>query len=195
MLDYQRYFVREHVAVLKTTDTYDIYDADGGAKVGTAREAVSGTVAALRWFVSKKLMPTRIEVREPPDGSLVFTISRGWYLFRAHVEVRDAQGELVGTFRSKLVTIGGGFWVYDKHGNEFAEVKGSWTGFHFRFLTPDGIELGEVSKKFEGLGKELFTSADSYLVTISDELAEQPLAKMLLLAAALAIDIVFKESG
>lgn len=193
MLEYLQYLIKERVAVLKASDTYDIHEAESGEQVGTAKEEIGSVTAVLRWVISKRLMPTKIEVREPPDGSLVFTISRSWYLFRARVEVRDSQNELVGYFRSKVFTIGGGFHVYDRHDRLFAEVKGTWTGFHFRFRTPDGTELGEVSKKFEGLGKEMFTSADTYRVTIAEALAEQPLAKMLLLAAALAIDIVFKE--
>jgi len=75
-------------------------------------------------------------------------------------------------------------------------VKGKWHGFDYRFVTPDGtVELGRVSKKWEGLAKELFTSADTYGVEVSPDLAEQPLAKMLILAAALAIDMIYKEES
>ena len=75
----------------------------------------------------------------------------------------------------------------------FAEVKGDWVGWNFRFLGPEKEELGLVTKKWAGLGKELFTSADNYIVSIDDSLEDQPVAKMLLLAAALAIDIVYYE--
>ena len=61
-------------------------------------------------------------------------------------------------------------------------------------VTPDGIELGQVTKKWAGIGNELFTSADNYIVSIDDRLADQPVARTLLLAAALAIDIVYKEA-
>ena len=43
--------------------------------------------------------------------------------------------------------------------------------------------------------KELFTSADSYGVEINPELAEQPMAKMLILAAVLAIDLIYKSES
>ena len=60
-------------------------------------------------------------------------------------------------------------------------------------MTPDGsVELGHVSKKWGGVAKELFTSADTYAVDVSPDLSDQPMAKMLVLAAALATDMIFK---
>lgn len=192
MLELQRFFVKEQVALLRTTDIYDIYDPDTQQQVGTARETVGTLVQLMRWFIHKGLMPTTVQVRDRQE-QLVFSIRRPMQLLRARVEVRNADHELLGYFKSKLFSLGGGFWVYDNHDRQFAEVKGDWKGWNFRFLTPDGVELGLVTKKWAGLGKEMFTSADSYIVAINDGLSDQPVAKTLLLAAALAIDIVYKE--
>jgi uncharacterized protein YxjI len=73
-------------------------------------------------------------------------------------------------------------------------VKGDWKGWNFKFLTSAGREIGTVTKKWAGLGKELFTSADNYVISISDPSMAGPAASALLLAAGIAIDIVFKES-
>lgn len=134
-----------------------------------------------------------IEVRELPDNNLLFTIKKPVAFFRHKVEVHDAAGNRLGYFVSKLFSLGGGFYVYDDKDRLFAEIKGKWHGWEFNFTTPDGEVLGGVTKKWAGLGKELFTSADNYIVTVSDDLADQPVAKMLLLAAALAIDAVYYE--
>lgn len=194
MLESLSFLVKERVTFLKTTDIYDIYDAETGEEIGIAIENPGSLVSTLRWFVSKRLMPTRIEVREYPDESLVFSMTRGVNLFRQRVEVRDSQETLIGYFKSKMFSFGGGFHVYDANDRLFAEVKGNFVGYQFRFLTPDGDVIGEVSKKFEGF-KTIFTSSDTYLVEIDEELEGQPLAKMLLLAAALAIDIVYYEGN
>jgi uncharacterized protein YxjI len=195
MLERQRFLIKEQVAVLKTVDTYDIFNPDTGEQVGVAREVPGSWVTLLRWFISKHLMPTTVEVREIEDESLLFTIRRPVRFWRQQVEVYDADDHLVGFFKSKLFTLGGGFWVYDNRGEQFAEVQGNWIGWNFTFLTPDGRELGIVTKKWAGLGKELFTSADNYIVSIHDDLLNEPIAKMLLLAAALAIDIVYYEEN
>ena len=196
MLEHNRFAVKEQVKFLSSTQTYAILDAESGEQVGTAQETIGLPIKLLRWVMSKHLLPTRVEVREKPDDSLVFTIRRGFYLFRSRVEVHDAQGTLVGYFRSKFFTISGGFHVYDKDDTHFAEVRGRLLGFDYRFLTPDGqVELGRVSKKWGGMMKELFTSADSYGVEINPDLAEQPMAKMLILAAVLAIDLIYKSES
>ena len=56
-------------------------------------------------------------------------------------------------------------------------------GFDYRFLTEDGkVELGQVSKSIGGLGglQEMFFSADNYFLEVNPELADQPMAKMLI---------------
>lgn len=196
MLEHNRFAVKEQVKFLSSTQTYAILDGESGEQVGTAQEAIGLPIKLLRWVMSKHLLPTRVEVREKPDDSLVFTIRRGLYLFRSRVEVLDAQGALIGYFKSKFFTISGGFRVYDKDDAHFAEVKGKMFGFDYRFLTPDGkLELGRVSKKWGGMVKELFTSADTYGVEINPDLADQPMAKMLILAAVLAIDLIYKSES
>src|SRR5262245_32632265 len=107
MLELQNFLVKEQVGLLKTTDTYDIYDPESGEQVGVAKEVPGSLVTILRWFISKKLMPTKAEVREHPDGSLVFTIKKPVGFFRETVEVYDAQGEKIGHFKSKILSFGG----------------------------------------------------------------------------------------
>ncbi len=194
MLEADKFMVKEKVKFFKTHQTYDIFDYDTQEHLGTAEETISGLVKTLRWFISKQLMPTTVQVRDH-DGALVFTIRRGSFFFRARVEVLNADGELIGYFKSKIISIGGGFWVYDKTDKQFAEVKGNFIGFKYRILTPDGAELGKVSKEWGGAVKELFTSADTYMVDVADDLTDQPVAKMLVLAAALSIDIIFKSES
>ena len=48
-----------------------------------------------------------------------------------------------------------------------------------------------VTKKWAGVGKELFTSADNYIISINGEPDES--INTLLLAAGLAIDTIYKE--
>jgi len=191
-----RYLVKEQVKFLKSHHTYDIYDADTSEQIGVAEENIGQITQILRWFVSKQLMPTTVEIREKPDDSLVFTISRGWYLFRSRVEIHDAQGALIGYFKSKIVSWSGGFYVYDKNDRQFAEVKGNFTGFKYSVVTPDGkVHLGKVSKTWGGMVKELFTSADTYMVEVDEDLSEQPISKMLVLASCLATDMIFKSES
>ncbi len=193
MLQRSRYFIREHVGLLKLTDVYDILDPDSKTKIGEAREEVSGLVKILRLLIDKKLMPTRVWVYEgeaASGGRRLFSIRRGVALFRPKVEVGDATGTPLGYFQTKLFSLGGAFRVFTAGGTEIAVVKGDWKGWNFRFLSGD-TELGLVTKQWAGLGKELFTTADNYMISINGTPNVE--INTLLLAAGLAIDTVLKE--
>jgi hypothetical protein len=57
------------------------------------------------------------------------------------------------------------------------------------------LKAGRITKKWGGVAKELFTSADTSMVSIGPEVASRREARILLLAAALAIDVVYKEAN
>ena len=193
MLDRKTFLIKERVGFLRLVDTFDIYDPATGAKVGIAREVIGPLLKVLRLLVNKRLLPTRVEVRQDEAGPALLSMHRGANLLRARVTVRDRVGKELGYFRSKLFSLGGGFHVLDASDNPVAEIKGDWKGWNFRFLSKDGIELGTVTKKWAGIGKELFTSADNYIISLDGGRALPPNAAALLLAAGLAIDTVYKE--
>jgi uncharacterized protein YxjI len=195
MLDLNAYFIKEQVGLLKFTDTYDIFDPETNEQIGVAKEEPSGLVKVLRFLINKRMLPTTVNVYEQGKSRPLFSIHRPFTFFRSKVEIRDADDNLVGYFKSKILSLGGGFLVYDKNDNQFADVKGDWKGWNFKFLTTDGVELGTVTKKWAGLAKELFTSADNYVITISEEVEEKEDGNMLLLAAGLAVDVIYKEGG
>ena len=192
MLDRTTFLVKERVGFLKLVDTYDILDPVSGAALGTATENVSGPMKALRLLVNKRLLPTRVELRGVSGSSLVLTIKRAG-VFRSTVQVLDAAGQPLGSFKSKLFSLGGGFFIHDKAGQQIGEVKGDWKGWNFRFMTSNGVEMGKVTKQWAGLGKEMFTSADNYVIALDEKAKVPPGMNALLLAAGLAIDIVYKE--
>jgi uncharacterized protein YxjI len=195
MLNRQHYFIREHVGLLRLTDVYDILDPATRTKLGDAREEISGWVKALRLIIPKQLMPTRLAVYEGAGEQatkLVFSIKRGVALFRPKVHVVDADGVPLGYLRSKALSLGGAFRVFTPDGTEIAQVKGDWKGWNFRFLAGE-TELGVVTKQWAGFGKELFTNADNYMISITG--APDPSLNTLLLAAGLAIDTVLKEQN
>ena len=103
MLECNSFAIQEHKKVLSSVQSYDIKNGETGELVGSASEDIGFFTKTLRWVVSKQFLPTKLEVREKPDDSLLFTLRRGWYLFRSRVEVRDAQDALVGYFKSCLL--------------------------------------------------------------------------------------------
>ncbi len=191
LLDHHLLLVREHVGLLKLTDAYDLLDPETGQPVGIARETVSGWLKYLRLLVKKHQLPTRVEIAPAEGQPPVLVLKRGFTFFRAKVEVTDGAGVPLGSLRAKLFSLGGGFHVFSADGQQFAEVKGDWKGWNFKLLDLSGAEMGTVTKKWAGLTQELFTSADNYVISVREGGA----GNALLLAAALAIDMVFKEKA
>jgi uncharacterized protein YxjI len=187
------FFIKERVAALKLTDTYDILDPASGQPIGIAKEEPPAWAKWLRLAVRKHMLPTAINIYEAEGQPPVLSVHRGFTLIRSKINVISG-GRPLGYFKSKLISIGGGFDVYDHTNQPVAEVKGNWKGWDFRFVNKSGREIGTVTKKWAGLGKELFTSADNYIISLTDLSGASPDASALLLAAGLAIDVVYKEN-
>ena len=82
--------------------------------------------------------------------------------------------------------------VFDANDKHLCTLKGKWTSWDFKFLK-DEVELAHVSKKWAGIGKELFTSADNYILDISKEVPSEHPIRIMILAAVMCIDMVLKE--
>lgn len=195
MFDRRAFFIREHVGVMKIKDTYDILDPENQQPLGIAKETTAGWILALRFLLNKSMLPLTVIICAGESEKPLLTLSRGFTFLRSKVWIANAEGNRIGYFKSKLFSLGGGFLIYDMQDTKVADIKGDWKGWNFRFLNADGQEIGLVTKKWGGIGKELFTSADNYLISISDLGAQQAAYGALLLAAGIAIDTVFKEKG
>jgi uncharacterized protein YxjI len=82
--------------------------------------------------------------------------------------------------------------VLDNSGGEVCQLKGKWTSWDFQFMT-QGVQLARVTKKWQGIGKEMFTTADNYVLDISEDLPPESQTRKLILAAVMCIDMVLKE--
>jgi uncharacterized protein YxjI len=186
------FFVKEHVGIFKAANNYDIFDPQSGQKIMECREPNLGFFAKLFRFTDyKRMTPFAVEVTTP-HGQKVLTVQRGISIFLSKVEVKDENGQTVGYFKQKFFSIGGKFDVLDTNEQLVCTLRGKWTSWEFRFMQGDA-ELANVSKKWAGLGKELFTSADNYMLTIHDAVPRNGAQRVLILAAVMCIDMVLKE--
>jgi len=71
-------------------------------------------------------------------------------------------------------------------------LEGKWTGWDFYFKNGN-TEYAHVTKKWAGLGREMFTSADNYVLKIADHVPQNDNIRKLILAAVMCIDMVLKE--
>ena len=193
LFDHRQILVKERLAIVKLTDVYDLVDPASGRTLGLAREEPETWAKWLRLLVKKSFLPTHVRIYESESAPAVLALHKSAGFLKHRVTVVKATGEVVGSFTSKIFSLGGGFFAHDATGQQVAEIQGDWKGWNFRFLDRTGRELGKVTKKWAGIGKELFTTADTYIIALEEHAARNADSVALLLAAGLAIDMVFKE--
>ena len=188
-------FVRQHAGLLKLTSSYDIIDPANGQVIGAAKEVPPTWAKYLRLVVNKAMLPTMVEVSETGTSGLAVALHRNAGIFSKRVRVTSGTGAELGYFQSKAFSLGGALKLHDTNGRLLGEVKGDWKGWNFKMLDTQGRELGVITKKWAGIGKELFTTADQYALSLSEAAGSNRGLCTLLLAAGLAVDLVFKESS
>ncbi len=192
ILNRNLFFVKEHVGMFKAANNYDILDPNNQELIMTCREEkLGGFTKILRFTDYKRMTPFEIEIKTK-TGENVLTVKRGVSLFLSKVEVLDHNNKLVGSFKQKFFSIGGKFDVLDTKDNVLCHLKGKWTSWDFKFLN-DKMEYAHVSKKWSGFGKELFTTADNYMLSINENVEKDDPIRLLILAAVMCIDMVLKE--
>ncbi len=192
-LDKNVFFIKEQVGLFKAANSFDIYDPETKQIVLECREERLGFFTKLFRFTDyKRMTPFEIDVRVP-GGKNIFTVKRGVNLFLSNVEVLDENNILIGRFKQKFFSIGGKFDVLDASDRPLCTLKGKWTSWDFKFVTADNKEFATVTKKWSGLGKELFTSADNYILQINPEVPAGSPLRLLIMAAVMCIDLVLKE--
>ena len=192
VLNQNIFFVKEHVGMFKASNSYDILNPETKELLMTCREENLGIFTKIFRFTDyKRMTPFDIEVKTA-SGSTVLTVKRGISIFISTVEVFDENNLLVGKFKQKFFSIGGKFDVLDASENVLCTLKGKWTSWDFKFAS-DTTEYATVTKKWAGIGKELFTTADNYVLTINESTPKDSSLRLLILAAVMCIDMVLKE--
>lgn len=187
------FFVKEHYGIFKAANNYDILDPETGELLLECREEnLSLASKILRFTGLKTATPFYIEIKEP-GGKPIITVHRGMAFFISEVTISDANGAVLGLLKQKLFSIGGRFDILDENGKPVMTLKGKWTGWEFKFEYEDKL-LAKITKKWSGLGKELFTTADNYIIQITDLVPENRPLRSLILGSVMCIDMVLKES-
>jgi len=186
------FFIKEHVGIFKAANNYDIFEPHSQQKILECREPDLGFFSKLLRFTDyKRFTPFNVVV-STPEGQKVLSVRRGVSIFLSKVEVLDENDRLVGSFKQKLFSIGGKFDVLDAQEQVVCTLRGKWASWDFRFVQGSS-ELAAVSKKWAGLGKELFTTADNYMLSIDPGVPPNDARRLLIMAAVMCIDMVLKE--
>jgi uncharacterized protein YxjI len=182
--------VSQKTKLIELTNEYAVFDGQG-QQIGAVVQVGQSTLKKAARFVSNldQFLTHRLEVRDARGPVLVLTRPAKFVKSRVVVERPDGApiGEIVqanvfGKIRFDLVA--GGQLV----GAIQAE---NWRAWDFSITDAAGTEVARITKKWEGLARTLFTTADRYVVLVHFRLPE-PLASMVV-ASALTVDTALKQ--
>jgi uncharacterized protein YxjI len=194
LLNNQLFLIKEHIGMFKAANNFDIYNPETGEMMMTCREEKLGFFTKMFRFTKYKMMtPFHVEIKAL-NGAPVLSIVRNSSFFGfAPVNVLDEKGNLVGTMKRKFRLGGAKLELNDAMGQLICTLKGNFIGWDFK-ISKDDQEWANITKKWAGIGKELFTSADNYILEINHLVPKDDKVRTIMLGAVLCIDFLLKEN-
>ena len=189
------FLFKEHLGMFKASNNYDIYDPKTKEIILHCREKnLNPVYKIVRLFLTdlKALTPFEIDIRGV-DGKRIIKVKKGLSLILSKIEVFDENDKLIGLFKQKFFpNFYPKFEMFDEKEYLVSILKGNLIGWNFEFLKDENT-IATVTKKWSGIGKEMFTSADNYMLEIKDTVDKADPLRQLIFAAVICIDMVFKE--
>lgn len=178
---------------------WDFLHPDTKKKLGTAVERPEGMMQALRFFLRRNWLPSKIEIREEKTNELVFIVHRPAYLFNCTLRIHDADNKLLAKFSYKPLSrmLGRPMPVERKGGEKFGTCE-------FYFLKGRVDLMDDNKKELANMQTEsAYTKAikiywaargGSFYITFNKPLYDKPHDKMIFLGVTLAMDLLNEDS-
>jgi uncharacterized protein YxjI len=194
LLDRDVIVVNQKVKLIELTNEYMIRDPEGN-DIGVIRqEGQTKLKKALRLVSSVDQFLTHTLAVYDADGTKVLQLVRPRKLLKSRLEVSDGHGQPIGSIVQQNAIGKIRFGLHDAAGNEIGIVRGeNWRAWDFAVEDASGNEIGRITKKWEGLLKAGFTTADNYVLRI-DPGIQGPL-RLLTFASAAGVDTALKQDS
>jgi hypothetical protein len=183
-------------------NSYDFYEPDTRQKVGEASEVQDGALTAMHSLIrgSKAWTTARIEVCEGRDHVLLFSVRRPPHLWTSRVEILSPEDEPLGYFTWKAFSrlLSQPFLIHDAGGRLVLQMRPEFLRGRLNFFDMRGRYLGNMMTEAAYLGRVKIAwvpRGGSYYVTFGARLERRPRHKLLLLGAALGLDLIDTEGG
>ena len=193
LLEHDRLVVNQKAKLIELTNEYKIRDEQGN-DIGVIRQEGQSKLRKLLRLASNvdSMLPVRLSVYDA-GGRKVVGLRRPFTWWRSKMEVVDASDQVVGRITQQNFMGKIRFGLFDAVGAPLGELRAeNWRAWNFSITDGSGQEVARITKKWAGLGKEIFTTADNYVVEIQPGV-RGPL-RQVVLASAAGIDTALKNS-
>jgi uncharacterized protein YxjI len=184
--------INQKAKLIELTNEYRILDEQGN-ELGVIREEGQSTLRKALRFVSNvdQFLTHKLAVYDSSGGKVVELV-RPAKIMKSTVEVADGSGRAVGKIVQKNIFGKKRFALEDATGQLLGAINAeNWRAWDFAIEDATGGEIGRITKKWAGLLREGFTTADNYVLNINGE-AKGDL-RLLVLASAAGVDLALKQ--
>lgn len=194
LLSLNRFFVKQKVKIIEMVGEFAILDEEGNQVGSVRQEGQSKLKKALRFVSSVDQFLTHQFSVYDATGAKTLGLVRPAKFMKSKINVTDGAGQPVGTIEQQNVIGKIRFGLLGVSGQQIGGINAeNWRAWNFSITDAGGVEIGRITKKWEGLAKTLFTTADNYMVEI-DPTVQGPL-RLMALAAAIGVDTALKQDS
>jgi uncharacterized protein YxjI len=192
LLSHDVLVISQKAKVIEMTNEYRIFDRDGVQIGAIVEEGQSKAKKAVRLFSGIDQFLTHKLSVYGEDGSRVMTLERPAKLMKSKIKVSDGSGADRGAITQDNVVGKKHFALVGPDGQKIGSIDAeNWRSWDFAIHDAGGGEAGRITKKWAGVLKEGFTTADNYLLQISGQVS--PDLRLMMVASAAALDIALKQ--
>jgi uncharacterized protein YxjI len=186
--------VKQKAKLVELTNQYTLQDADGNDIGAITQENQSAARKVLRALTKIDQFLSHQLALVDADGQRVLTIKKNPSFLKSTVDVADGSGAAVGTIRQQNAIGKIRFSLTGADGTELGQLRAeNWRAWDFHIADTNDTEVARITKKWGGLLREGFTTADQYVFTVTP--GATGALRQLCFAAAAAIDTALKQDN
>jgi uncharacterized protein YxjI len=184
--------ISQKAKLIEITNEYKIHDQEGN-QVGTIRQEGQSKARKVLRFVSNvdQFLTHRLGVYDA-EGQKVVEMLRPAKIFKSTLQISNGQSQPVGKIVQENVFGKKRFALQNASGEGIGSINAeNWRAWDFAIQDTNGTEVGRITKKWAGLLKEGFTTADNYVLNITGQVS--PELRLVILASAAGVDTALKQ--
>ncbi len=184
--------INQKAKLIEVTDEYRVRDEEGN-DIGYIREEGQSTVKkAARLLTDLDQLFTHRLAMYDKDGTKVVELLRPRKVLKSRVEITDGDGRPVGVIVQQNVFGKKRFALEGAGGETLGRINAeNWRAWDFAIEDATGEEVGRITKKWAGLLKEGFTTADNYVLEITGPVSAE--LRLMMLGSAAGVDLALKQ--
>lgn len=184
--------INQKAKLIELTDEYRVRDEEGNDIGYIREEGQSNLKKAARLLTDLDQFFTHRLAMYDKDGAKVVELLRPRKVFKSRVEITDGEGRPVGVIVQQNVFGKKKFGLQSATGEQLGQINAeNWRAWDFAIEDMTGQEVGRITKKWAGLLREGFTTADNYVLEITGGVSDD--LRLMMLGSAAGVDLALKQ--